>query len=204
MCRIMKRIWKKIPSQCYVCPSLRSYLGGSVHCAPPEQQLLNLMFCEHTYLGTLACWKCGVQEGKHCFLRAKHSNTESHPEGVLFGESGRRQWVHLINGLLHRICYQIGLDTLDSLLGFVKEQSLHVEDTTQTTSDFTDGERELLALFEDCNGITKSQCFSIHPPMSVASLVHWRIISNLLQLLLPAGQRDVISTVQELTYSGIV
>lgn len=32
-------------------PSLRSYLGGSVHCAPPEQQLLNLMFCEHTYLG---------------------------------------------------------------------------------------------------------------------------------------------------------
>lgn len=38
--------------------------------------------------------------------------------------------------------------------------------------------------------------------MSVASLVHWRIISNLLQLLLPAGQRDVISTMQELTYSG--
>lgn len=37
--------------------------------------------------------------------------------------------------------------------------------------------------------------------MSVALLVHWRIISNLLQLLLPAGQRDVISTMQELTLS---
>lgn len=40
------------------------------------------------------------------------------------------------------------------------------------------------------------------PPMSVALLVHWRIISNLLQLFLPAGQRDVIPTMQELTYSG--
>ncbi|XP_011418658.3 uncharacterized metal-dependent hydrolase YabD [Magallana gigas] len=39
------------------------------------------------------------------------------------------------------------------------EQSLYVEDTTQTTSDFTDGERELLALFEDCNGITKSPTY---------------------------------------------
>lgn len=42
-----------IPSQRYVSPSLRSTMGGSVHCAPPEEQLLNLMFCEHTYLGTL-------------------------------------------------------------------------------------------------------------------------------------------------------
>lgn len=58
------------------------------------------------YFGTLtACWKCGVQDGKHCFLRAKHSNTESHPEDVLFGESGRHRLVHLINGHLHRICY---------------------------------------------------------------------------------------------------
>ncbi|XP_052685322.1 putative deoxyribonuclease TATDN2 [Crassostrea angulata] len=40
--------------------------------------------------------------------------------------------------------------------------------------------------------------------MSVASLVHWRIISNLLQLLLPAGQIDVISTMQELTYSPVI
>lgn len=97
--------------------------------------------------------------GEGFFLRAKHSNAESHPEGVLFGESGRRRRVHHINGLLHRIYYHIGLDTLDSLVGFVIEQCLYVEDTTQTTSGFTDGQRELLALFEDCNGPTKAQCF---------------------------------------------
>lgn len=28
------------------------YRGGIVYCAPPEQQLLNIMFCEQTYLGT--------------------------------------------------------------------------------------------------------------------------------------------------------
>lgn len=49
-----------------------------------------------------------------------------------------------MNGLLNRICYHIGLDTLNNLLGFVKEQNLYVEDTTRTTSDFPDGERELL------------------------------------------------------------
>lgn len=97
-----------------------------------------------------------------------------------------------MNGLLNRICYHIGLDTLNNLLGFVKEQNLYVEDTTRTTSDFPDGERELLALYKDCNGLTKSQYFSIHLTMSLASLFPWVIISNLLQLLLPAGQRDVI------------
>lgn len=127
------------------------------------------MFCGHTYLGTLESWRLAenvrFNRGK-IFFASKNSNAESHPEGVLFGESSRCRWVHHINGLLHRICYHIGLDTLDSLLGFVKEQCLYVEDTTRTTSDFTVDEKELLALFEDCNGLAKCRCFSIHPPMS--------------------------------------
>lgn len=59
----------------------QAYLGGSVYCAPLEQQLLNLMLCEHLpwYFRALsACWKCGVHEEKYCFLRAKRSNTEGH------------------------------------------------------------------------------------------------------------------------------
>ncbi|XP_062605129.1 putative deoxyribonuclease TATDN2 [Saccostrea cucullata] len=155
------------------------------------------------YFGALtACWKCGVQEGKQCFLRAKHINAEGHPEGALFNEANRRRWVSLMNGLLHRICYHIGLGSLDNLLCFVVEKHLYVETINPAASDFTDGEVELLNLYEDANGLARSQCFSIHPPTSVASLVHWRIICNLLQLLLPAGQRDVIATMQELTFSG--
>jgi hypothetical protein len=85
----------------------------------------------------------------------------------------------------------------------VVERHLYVEVINPATSDFTDGEVELLNLFEDANGLARSQCFSIHPPTSVASLVHWRVICNLLQPLLLAGQRDVISTMQEQIFQTI-
>ena len=106
-----------------------------------------------------------------------------------------------MNGVFHLFCNHLGQINITQLLEFVKEKHLYPDYSESTV--FTVKERSCLTCFEEKNGLPPSDVFSICPPSSMAALSHWRILSNLLNLLTPAAQRDIQQLYCPLYISGI-
>ena len=141
---------------------------------------------------------------KKVFLTAKHGE-EFHPKDPSFTSENKTLWVYLMNGVFHLLCHHLGAENFSSLLEFVKEKHLYPDLPSSGTMEqhFTEVELSCLIMFEEVNGLSKSERFSISPPDSIAALTHWRILSNILHIITPAAQQDVYNLNSPLYISGI-
>lgn len=148
-----------------------------------------------------ACWECQIQEGRNCFFMASHGS-DNHPNGPAYSDRKKIVWDYLMNGVLHLLCHQLGLNNFQKLLGFVKTHHLY-SDLFPNVINFTNSEIQELSRFEEVNGLSVTKSFSISPPNSTAALTHWRVLSNILNKLTPAAQTEVFQLYSPLYISGV-
>ena len=134
------------------------------------------------YLARLTvCWACEAQEGKLCFLLAKHQLSEMHPSPT--GDDRHLiQWVLLANGCLYFLAYKFNLRTIPELFHYLCAR-FHPPPVSSNSPDFTAKETVILHAYQTLNRLPCTPVPSIHPPNSIACLLHWRVLTFALSLL---------------------
>lgn len=186
----VKKKRKRSKRTCLLCPAAATHLK-------PHMYRKHLPWY---FAGDTACWQCEVQEGTTCFLKAKHSSKESHPHGSEFTSNNLRRWVFLVNGVLHVICYHLGVDTLNALLQHVLREHLYPE---YESSSFLSSEVEILKLFEEENDLPVSEVYIVSPPNSIASLLHWRTLMIIMNVFVPSTLCVLATQDKMFHFSGI-
>ena len=140
------------------------------------------------YLAPLTvCWACEAQEGKLCFLLAKHQPSSTHP--ATGDDRHLIQWVLLANGCLYFLAYKFHLSTIPELFHYLCAR-FPPPLVSGNSTDFTAKETMILHAYQTLNRLPCTPVPSIHPPNSIACLLHWRVLTFALSLLSPGDVQE--------------
>jgi Tat protein secretion system quality control protein TatD with DNase activity len=154
---------------------------------------------------TTTCFKCCVQEGRQYFITVGHLDfMMTHPHGTEQTDENLIKWAHHMFGLLHYVRQNLcaSLPTLYDLKQYVVQQHWWTPATPGHPEDFIEDDIHCMRIFEWCAATVPTHRFSIHPPNSVASLCHWRILAILISKLPSRCRAEVCEFNTSTTYTG--
>ena len=94
-------------------------------------------------------------------------------------------WVRLMNGLFTEVARHLGLPTAVDLVKYMREHQLY----PSTRNILEEEDTHHMSLFDQVNGYpVQVYGYHISPPNCLASLTHWRAVTNLLAKLSVAQQ----------------
>ena len=109
----------------------------------------------------------------------------------LFSEVHKMEWVYLMNQLLQYIAISLQLPRTSVLLSFISQDAtLWIGPDKKLDAD----DLQMLSHFEDVDGTSTNTCYKYNPPNSIASLIHWKVLLDLVSQL-PQIQQEVIKTI---------
>ena len=165
-------------------------------CPTVTHKLKRHMFTDHLpwyFAASTACWKCRVQMGIASGLKSAHGACFHEGEATM-SSGDRKLWVDLMNGVLWFSCHHLKLHDPEHLLGFVKQRGLHpATRVNDTIPDFNENKVGLVWEFERINRLHISSSYGVSPPLSVATLLQWMVITNLVAELFPIPQTRLLT-----------
>ncbi len=127
-----------------------------------------------------ACELCSESEQSLCFLRQRHLNREDHGEAARFAtDDDLLRWVARVTGSLHFFRVAFNQNNLDALLRHVVREKLVAR------IEFFGSWEGCLQALDQYLGIPYHEDHSEFPPQCVSSLLHWRNVISLLEVLAP-------------------
>ncbi len=150
---------------------------------------------------TTACWFCGKQEQQASHIQAHMESHLPHQRVSFPSELASKEYALLMNGFLHELRRCFGLASLGDFLRLVVDKpKLHPSGNTPLRP----ADRELMELFLRSNNWEVPCRLSISPPNCVASLLHWRILANLVAELDVVEQHRLRTFAQRVDGEGRV
>ena len=138
----------------------------------------------------LICWLCKKHIGSFSCLNYFHLN--DHPQANQFTEQNLQQYYGQVNYLLCTLSAKLtGTEDPKQLLQHVQENNFYPAQDPQRIP-FTTFEVALLSGFQELLGDAKEP-LQISPPNQVASLLHWRILTELFAQLDDQTQKELKS-----------
>ena len=144
------------------------------------------------YAASTACWQCEEQLGTTSFCLGQHGHG-----GDYFSDDNLSKWCYLMNGLLHYLKFKLDLDSLDCLLQYAQTNC-----ELPPNSEFSDMEKRMLRSYEVNCGNSDICVHTLVPLNSIASLLHWRVLTSLLCTLTPRDQEEFKQLAMPLSASG--
>ena len=150
----------------------------------------------------LVCWTCEKYIGSFCNLNTFH--LEDHPHNNQFTEERLSHCYLQVNYLLHSLSKEItGSDDLQDLLTHAIDNNMYPPVDKQYTP-FTPFETAFLGGLQQLLG--ENTQLQITPPNQIASLLHWRILTNLfVKLSLESTERtekhSILDALSKIQYS---
>ena len=137
-----------------------------------------------------ACWYCRVQEGSNSFLRLKH-NKESCLNFTEHKERLKLIWVDRSYKLLEFIQTKLLFHTFEDMKKYVLDQKLYNQNSSEP--GFSEEQCELLFQLSKSYNLDIPDTFNARPPNSIASMLHWEILINLMRILTQGVREEIIS-----------
>lgn len=143
-----------------------------------------------------ACWDCQVQLSTPCKLFQEHINVHTVNQKHFDNEQFLK-WCLLILGFLHTISQFLEVP-FGSLLSFVQQKKeLHPSPSKEPSFTYVE-----TCLFQEfCKTVGYQDIpttFTVNPPNHIISLLHWKLISNILKLF-SKDQQSKLSLVKSMT-----
>ena len=146
------------------------------------------------FIPETACWVCGHHEAKVnailAHIGAEHQVGDS--ERV-----DRRNWSYLICGFLFSICKELGLSTLQELLGWVIAEKLYTGGAIVSEMD-----RINFMRFEEDSGFHSGGDYQLSPPSAIVCMLQWRIMGMILSRFSVEKRCELKNSVQLLSVNG--
>lgn len=142
-----------------------------------------------------ACWDCQVQLSTPCKLFQEHINVHTVNQKHFDNEQFLK-WCFLILGFLHTISQFLEVP-FGSLLSFVQQKKeLHPSPSKEPSFTYV----ETCLSQEFCKTVGYQDIpttFTVNPPNHIISLLHWKLISNILKLF-SKDQQSKLSLVKSM------
>ena len=160
-------------------------------CPGSSDHMKRHIICNHlpwfVYFET-CCPTCAVNCGTLGTLKKFHTEclaTRDRDQDILW-------WTSQCRFALLRLTLELGLSNLEGLLHFVRINGLYPrrQNGRSYNSPFTKPEEELILQFEfmTTNDFAMARTFDPSNPIRVGSLLHWRILANILTHLTPEAR----------------
>ncbi len=151
---------------------------------------------------TKCCWSCYSSVKGHCFLDDAHPNCQNNK----VTDERLCHWVLLCNGLLHFLVKTLRLESPHHLFQFVLHHQMYSRKTSGL--DLSLEQRVSFYLFERLNDghfeVTDLNNISISPPSSIATLLHWKVLSYIVSHLSIEEQIQLIGLELPMAWDGSV
>lgn len=138
---------------------------------------------------TSCCWEC----------QARVDRPEKHDHPLKVTDNNLLQWCYWMNGLLHFLKFHLDCLSLNDLLTCAVARCLY---SKSSQDSFSLVESSLLSMLQSLFGLPEVPVYTVSPPNSVLSLLHWRSIVALLTALPPSIRQEFKSLAYPVTLDG--
>ena len=141
------------------------------------------------------CWNChGVEDSSSYIVHHHHFKVAGHDQFGTFDNYNFRKWLGLMRGVLTLFQEFFGSNDSSALLQVVRCRHLYPDDPTFVVSPL---QHMLMSTFDRVLGLEPKPKYTLRPPNSVASLLHWAVMVAMLQPLTNDQRMMVKRSVRE-------